>query len=67
MTTQCGTDRWIVSLTASRAMAEVMDGHPETDPLRGLGFPKVPVPFYNGTAWFLPFAGAYYKAKDRLR
>ncbi|MFI0445390.1 NAD(P)/FAD-dependent oxidoreductase [Actinomadura sp. 6N118] len=50
-----------------RAMAEVMDGHPEANPLRGLGFPKVPVPFYNGTAWFLPFAGAYYKAKDRLR
>ncbi|MGY0057786.1 NAD(P)/FAD-dependent oxidoreductase [Streptomyces sp. LZ34] len=50
-----------------RAMAEVMDGHPEANPLRGLGFPKVPVPFYNGTAWFLPFGGAYYKAKDRLR
>jgi glycine/D-amino acid oxidase-like deaminating enzyme len=48
-------------------MAEVMDGHPEANPLRGLGFPKVPVPFYNGTAWFLPFAGAYYRAKDRLR
>ena len=50
-----------------RAIAEVMDGHPEANPLRGLGFPKVPVPFYNGTAWFLPFGGAYYKAKDRLR
>ena len=49
-----------------RAMAEVMDGHPEANPLRGIGFPKIPVPFYNGTAWFLPFAGAYYKAKDRL-
>ncbi|MGW1025705.1 NAD(P)/FAD-dependent oxidoreductase [Streptomyces sp. NPDC002577] len=49
-----------------RAMADVMDGHPEANPLRGLGFPKVPVPFYNGTAWFLPFGGAYYKAKDRL-
>ncbi|HKS48193.1 MAG TPA: FAD-binding oxidoreductase [Amycolatopsis sp.] len=50
-----------------RAMAEVMDGHPEANPWRGLGFPKVPVPFYRGTAWFLPFAGAYYRAKDRLR
>jgi glycine/D-amino acid oxidase-like deaminating enzyme len=50
-----------------RAMAEVMDGRPRANPLRGLGFPKVPVPFYNGTAWFLPFAGAYYKAKDKLR
>jgi glycine/D-amino acid oxidase-like deaminating enzyme len=50
-----------------RAIAEMMDGHPDANPLRGLGFPKVPVPFYNGTAWFLPFGGAYYKAKDRLR
>ncbi|MFF3332917.1 NAD(P)/FAD-dependent oxidoreductase [Streptomyces sp. NPDC002888] len=50
-----------------RAVAEMMDGRPEANPLRGLGFPKVPVPFYNGTAWFLPFGGAYYKAKDRLR
>jgi len=49
-----------------RSMAEVMDGHPEANPFRGLGFPKVPVPFYTGTAWFLPFAGAYYRAKDRL-
>ncbi|MET9833963.1 FAD-binding oxidoreductase [Streptomyces sp. NPDC006385] len=50
-----------------RAVAEMMDGKPDANPLRGLGFPKVPVPFYNGTAWFLPFGGAYYKAKDRLR
>ena len=50
-----------------RAVAEMMDGRPEANPLRGLDFPKVPVPFYNGTAWFLPFGGAYYKAKDRLR
>jgi glycine/D-amino acid oxidase-like deaminating enzyme len=50
-----------------RAVAEMMDGKPEANPLRGLGFPKVPVPFYNGTAWFLPFGGAYYKAKDKLR
>jgi glycine/D-amino acid oxidase-like deaminating enzyme len=49
-----------------RAVAEMMDGKPEANPMRGFGFPKVPVPFYNGTAWFLPFGGAYYKAKDRL-
>lgn len=49
-----------------RAVAEMMDGNPEANPMRGFGFPKVPVPFYNGTPWFLPFGGAYYKAKDRL-
>ncbi|WP_425540862.1 FAD-dependent oxidoreductase [Streptomyces coeruleorubidus] len=26
-----------------------------------------PHPLYNGTAWFLPFAGAYYKTLDRIR
>jgi glycine/D-amino acid oxidase-like deaminating enzyme len=50
-----------------RAVAEMMDGRPEANPLRGLGFPKVPVPFCNGTPWFLPFGGAYCKAKDKLR
>ena len=48
-----------------RAIAEVMDGHPEANPVRGFKAPTIP--FYNGTAWFLPFAGAYYKAKDRLK
>ncbi|MFJ2907671.1 NAD(P)/FAD-dependent oxidoreductase [Streptomyces sp. NPDC087212] len=56
-----------MATSMGRAVAEMMDGKPEANPLRGLGFPKVPVPFYNGTAWFLPFGGAYYKAKDRLR
>ncbi len=50
-----------------RVMAEVMDGHPEANPWRQIEFPKVPVPGYRGTAWFLPFAGAYYRLKDRLR
>ncbi len=27
---------------------------------------SVPVPFYNGTSWFLPFGGSFYKAKDRF-
>lgn len=56
-----------MSTYLGRAIAEMMDGKPEANPLRGLGFPKVPVPFYNGTPWFLPFGGAYYKLKDRLR
>lgn len=45
-------------------MAEVMDGHPEANPVRGFRAPLVPL--YNGPAWFLPFAGAYYRAKDRF-
>ncbi|OAH12760.1 hypothetical protein [Streptomyces jeddahensis] len=27
--------------------------------------PKVPVRFYDGTAWFPSFGGAYCKAKDK--
>ncbi|MFI5673553.1 hypothetical protein [Streptomyces cellulosae] len=27
---------------------------------------SVPVPFYDDTAWFLLFGGAFYKAKDRF-
>jgi hypothetical protein len=30
-----------------------------------LSFPLVPAPF-EGRAWFLPLAGEYWKAKDRL-
>jgi glycine/D-amino acid oxidase-like deaminating enzyme len=48
-----------------QVMAEVMDGHPEVSPVRDLAPPRIPL--YNGTAWFLPFAGAYYKTLDRIR
>ena len=27
--------------------------------------PPVPVPFYNGTPWFLPVVGGYYRWLDR--
>ncbi|KFF98763.1 FAD-dependent oxidoreductase [Streptomyces scabiei] len=47
-----------------QVMAEVMDGHPEVSPVRDLTPPRIPL--YNGTAWFLPFAGAYYKTLDRI-
>jgi glycine/D-amino acid oxidase-like deaminating enzyme len=33
--------------------------------LAALKFPLVPAP-YEGRAWFLPFAGEYWKARDRL-
>lgn len=48
-----------------QVMAEVMDGHPEVSPVRDIAPPRIPL--YNGTAWFLPFAGAYYKTLDRIR
>jgi glycine/D-amino acid oxidase-like deaminating enzyme len=48
-----------------QVMAEVLDGHPEVSPVRDIAPPRIPL--YNGTAWFLPFAGAYYKTLDRIR
>ena len=45
-------------------MAEVMDGHPEANPWRHLTARAFPT--YSGTAWFLPFVGAYYRIKDWL-
>ena len=45
-------------------MAEVMDGHPEANPWRGLRFRAIPGHF--GPPWFLPFADAYYKLRDAV-
>jgi len=53
----------MASLMGAR-MAEVMYGHPEANPwlhLKARAFPT-----YSGTAWFLPFVGAYFGLKDRL-
>ena len=34
------------------------------NPLPDLEIPGAPLGLYNGTPWFLPFAGAYYKVQD---
>ena len=48
-----------------RQMADVLGGDPSANSFRGLGFPRVPGHF--GPPWFLPFAGAYYRALDVIR
>jgi len=53
----------MASLMGAR-MAEIMDGHSEANPWRLLK-PRA-FPTYSGTAWFLPFVGAYYAMKDRM-
>lgn len=53
----------MASLMGAR-MAEIMDGHPEANPWRNLKARAFPT--YGGTAWFLPFVGAYYGLKDWL-
>jgi glycine/D-amino acid oxidase-like deaminating enzyme len=48
-----------------RQMAEVMGGNLDANPWRE--FPFRAVPGHFGPPWFLPFAGAYYRVKDRVR
>jgi glycine/D-amino acid oxidase-like deaminating enzyme len=47
-----------------RQMADHMSGTPEANPWNDFAFRRIPGHF--GPPWFLPFAGAYYKAKDRV-
>lgn len=48
-----------------KCMAEVMDGHPEANPWRQMGFPRLPL--VQETPWYLPLAGAYFKVLDWLK
>lgn len=47
-----------------RQMAEYMSGVPEANIWRDFEFRRIPGHF--GPPWFLPFAGGYYKLKDRV-
>jgi glycine/D-amino acid oxidase-like deaminating enzyme len=47
-----------------RQMAEYMSGVPEANIWSDFAFRRIPGHF--GPPWFLPFAGAYYKFKDRV-
>jgi glycine/D-amino acid oxidase-like deaminating enzyme len=53
----------MASLMGAR-MAEIMDGRSEANPWRDLRARAFPT--YSGTAWFLPFVGAYFHLMDRL-
>jgi glycine/D-amino acid oxidase-like deaminating enzyme len=45
-------------------MAERIAGGDGEIPFADIPFPGAPLGLYNGTPWFLPFAGAYYKVLD---
>jgi len=45
-------------------MAELIAGEKPENPFVGIPFPGAPLGMYNGTPWFLPFAGAWYKFLD---
>jgi glycine/D-amino acid oxidase-like deaminating enzyme len=48
-----------------KQMAEYMNGADDANPWRDLTFKRIPGHF--GPPWFLPFAGAYYKALDVVK
>ena len=45
-------------------MAEMIAGDKPDNPFVGLAFPGAPLGLYNGSPWFLPLAGAWYKVLD---
>ena len=45
-------------------IAEWLAGSGDPPPLCDIPFPAIP--FYRGTPWFLPLAGAYYRVRDWL-
>jgi glycine/D-amino acid oxidase-like deaminating enzyme len=53
-----------MSVHMGQRMAEVMDGHPQANPLRDLSWPAIPGHF--GPPWFMPIVGAYYRLQDWL-
>lgn len=42
----------------------IQNGHTDSG-YDALAFPPVPVPFYSGKPWFLPFVGQYYRHLDK--
>ncbi|MEU6789231.1 FAD-binding oxidoreductase [Nonomuraea angiospora] len=48
-----------------KVMADVIGGDPTVNPWKGLPFPAVPGHF--GPPWFLPAAGAFFRALDAVR
>lgn len=53
-----------MSTFMGRQMADVMSGSPEANPWRDFPFKAVPLHF--GPPWFLPFADAYFRIKDKV-
>lgn len=50
---------------SGKTVAEAMiKGNIREHPLAAIDFPGAPLGLYNGTPWFLPFAGAWHKILD---
>jgi glycine/D-amino acid oxidase-like deaminating enzyme len=47
-------------------IANTILGGRDENPFAQIPFPSAPLGLYNGSPWFLPFAGAWYKLLDWL-
>lgn len=54
-----------MSVYMGQRMAEAMAGMPDTNPLAGRSWPKIPL--YGLASYALPVVGAYYRAKDYVQ
>lgn len=53
-----------MSAYMGQQLAQMVSGDTNANPWRDESW--YPIPAYNGTPWFLPFVGAYYKLQDYL-
>lgn len=53
-----------MSTLMGQVLADMAMGRNDTNPLRGLDWPKVPL--HSGKPWFLPLVGMYFGLKDRI-
>jgi glycine/D-amino acid oxidase-like deaminating enzyme len=49
-----------------RLLAAQMLGRQADNPFASIPFPRAPLGLYNGSPWFLPFAGAWYRLLDQI-
>jgi len=53
----------MATLLGQKIATAILTGRDE-NPFAGIPFPSAPLGMYNGTPWFLPFAGMWYKFLD---
>jgi len=53
----------MATLLGKKISESILTGRDE-NPFAGIPFPCAPLGMYNGTPWFLPFAGVWYKFLD---
>ncbi|TMV80999.1 FAD-binding oxidoreductase, partial [Thioclava sp. BHET1] len=53
-----------MSTLIGQALADMVMGRRESNPLEGLDWPTIPM--HSGKPWFLPLVGLWFGLKDRL-